>query len=637
MRWNSWPGFSRTGGSIPGRPSIGGELLKRFPNEDVNRRKSWQQRLDQIVGNWGRFEPAQTQPAGKGASLEYRFRNGKQVEFTAHEIKVEKLLDDVKTFLKSNPQQIDWQKINIGNIGYRLVQEKQKQYIGRQVAQWQMPLTPRENHFDKRVTVATPLTAPGAYLVTAKMADGNTSLIVVWIDDTAIVKKMLSGKSYYFVADAVTGKPMAKANVEFFGWRQLYHAQPPRYEIITKQFAESTDADGQVMPDPQQQSQDFQWLVIAADRRRPVRVSRLLGRVVRQLVRRRVQRHKGLHDHRPARLSARPEGEVQVLDSPRPIRHGRRLAVRQSGVYRRDSQSQGREDRHGEQDDRCLRRHRRRIRHSADATLGVYSLSIPNHGGGSFRVEEYKKPEFEVTVDAPDKPVMLGEKITATIKAKYYFGSPVTEAKVKYKVDAHQLRRAVVSLRALGLALWSGLLVVRLRLRLVSRLADWGCCRPMPFWWPHQQQPPELVADQEVEIGPDGTVKVEIDTAVAKAIHPDQDHSYTITAEVVDASRRTIVGTGTVLVARKPFTVYAWLDRGYYHVGDTIHGHFSARTLDGKPVEGKGEFRLLKISYKDGKPVETPVQTWPLDTNAEGVAEQQMTASQAGNIAFRTK
>ena len=90
----------------------------------------------------------------------------------------------------------------------------------------------------------------------------------------------------------------------------------------------------------------------------------------------------------------------------------------------------------------------------------------------------------------------------------------------------------------------------------------------MPFWWPQRPQPPELVADQEVEIGPDGTVKVEIDTARAKAIHPDEDHSYTITAEVVDQSRRTIVGTGTVLVARQPFKVYAWVDRGYYRVGD---------------------------------------------------------------------
>src|SRR5262249_6488194 len=53
------------------------------------------------------------------------------------------------------------------------------------------------------------------------------------------------------------------------------------------------------------------------------------------------------------------------------------------------------------------------------ATLGVYNLFIPNKGGGSFRVEEYKKPEFEVTVEAPKEPVQLGEQIAATINAKY--------------------------------------------------------------------------------------------------------------------------------------------------------------------------------------------------------------------------
>jgi uncharacterized protein YfaS (alpha-2-macroglobulin family) len=40
--------------------------------------------------------------------------------------------------------------------------------------------------------------------------------------------------------------------------------------------------------------------------------------------------------------------------------------------------------------------------------------------------------------------------------------------------------------------------------------------------------------------------------------------------------------------------------------------------------------KLLKITYRDGRPIETPVQTWQLDTNAEGVAGQQITASQAG-------
>ena len=77
-RWSNWPRSSRTGGSIPRRPAIGGSLVKGYPKESAERRQTWRRRLDQIVGNWGRFEPSQTQPAGRGASLDYRFRNGQK-------------------------------------------------------------------------------------------------------------------------------------------------------------------------------------------------------------------------------------------------------------------------------------------------------------------------------------------------------------------------------------------------------------------------------------------------------------------------------------------------------------------------------------------------------------------------------
>ena len=41
-----------------------------------------------------------------------------------------------------------------------------------------------------------------------------------------------------------------------------------------------------------------------------------------------------------------------------------------------------------------------------DATLGQYTIQTPEIGGGGhFRIEEYKKPEFQVTVDAPSEPV----------------------------------------------------------------------------------------------------------------------------------------------------------------------------------------------------------------------------------------
>src|SRR5436305_14673747 len=93
---------------------------------------------------------------------------------------------------------------------------------------------------------------------------------------------------------------------------------------------------------------------------------------------------------------------------------------------------------------------------------------------------------------------------------------------------------------------------------------------PIPVWWNRQQAQPEIVSEREVPVGADGTVKVEIDTAVAKAIHGDLDHEYSVSAEVTDQSRRTIVGLGKVLVARKLFKVFTWLHNGYYHTVDAI-------------------------------------------------------------------
>ena len=133
-----------------------------------------------------------TQPAGRGATVEFRFRNGRRVQFEAHEIRVGQAPGDVKEYLESSPPQLDWQKINIGDIGYRLVAQNQKQYLGRQVARWELDLEPPPGHFDKRVTVTTPLQKAGAYLLTAKMAGGNTSLIILWVDDTVIVKKPMA-------------------------------------------------------------------------------------------------------------------------------------------------------------------------------------------------------------------------------------------------------------------------------------------------------------------------------------------------------------------------------------------------------------------------------------------------------------
>jgi uncharacterized protein YfaS (alpha-2-macroglobulin family) len=610
-------------------------------------RKSYEAQLQQIIGNWGQFEGVATQPAGRGATFEFRFRNAKSVEFTANEINVRKLLDDVKAYLKSNPKQLDWQKINISEIGYRLVNENQKQYVGAEVARWTLPLEPREKHFDKRVSVTSPLQKAGAYLVTAKVADGNKSNIVLWLADTAIVRKPMPDKSFYYVADAVTGAPLAKANVEFFAFRQR-HIDGNRYTIDTKDSAELTDQNGQVLlplaEDADGRQREFQWVAIATTPK---------GRLA----------YLGFHNVWRAPYYDQQYNEIKTFaitdrpvyrpgqtvdfkfwirqaqyDDPSPSPSPERGGVKK-GAFAHESFVVEIHNPKGEKvftdtfTSDAYGGIAGKFELPADAALGQYQLLVVNRGGGSFRVEEYKKPEFEVTVEAPKEPVMLGEKIKATIRAKYYFGSPVTEATVKYKVV-----RSEHSARWYPPGPWDwlygpGYWWFAYDYDWYPGWRSWGRARPAPWWYIRPVPPPEIVAEREVPIGDDGTVEVEIDTALAKEVHGDKDHRYSIQAEVVDQSRRTIVGSGEVLVARKPFEVFAWVDRGYYRAGDTITANFAARRIDGQPIEGTGKLRLLKITYgndAEHKPTETEVRSWNLNTNAQGLAEIQLKASEKG-------
>jgi len=598
-----------------------------------------QSRVDQIVGNWGRFENVTTQMAGRGATVELRFRNAKQVSFEAWEINVNKLLADVKAYLKSAPNQVDWNKMNVADFGYRLVQQNEQQYIGARVATWDLDLKPRPNHVDDRITVTTPLQKPGAYLVTAKMPGGNVSRIILWVADTVIAKKQLDGKSYYFVADAASGLPVAKANVEYFGWKQI-QVEPNKnlYKVVTSNFAEFTDKDGQVILDQKKLPQDHQWLIMArTDAGRfaylgftgvwynnyydaeynQKKVFTITDRPVyrpNQTVKFKFWIENAKYDQTETSSFGNQQFTVQI-NNPK----GEKVLEK---VFTTDEYG-------GLDGEFPLPK---------GAALGVYGLFIVNHGGSSFRVEEYKKPEFEVKVDAPKEPVSLGEKITATIQAKYFFGAPVTKAKVKYKV-----------LRTTHSGVWHppgpwdwfygrGYWWFASDYAWYPGWQNWGCKRPVPMWWPRSHQPPEVVIENEVPVGADGTVKVEIDTLPAKELHGDSDHQYAITAEVVDESRRTIVGTGNVLVARKPFKVFAWVDRGHYRAGDDVVAHFQAHTLDQKPVEGKGVLSLLSISYDEkNEPVEKVVEKWDLDTDAQGQARQQMKAAKKGQYRLSYK
>lgn len=59
-------------------------------------------------------------------------------------------------------------------------------------------------------------------------------------------------------------------------------------------------------------------------------------------------------------------------------------------------------------------------------------------------MEEYKKPEFSVRMDAPAKPIRLGQPIPVAIQADYYAGGPVSGGKATITIT-----------RTLGANIWT--------------------------------------------------------------------------------------------------------------------------------------------------------------------------------------
>ena len=71
-----------------------------------------------------------------------------------------------------------------------------------------------------------------------------------------------------------------------------------------------------------------------------------------------------------------------------------------------------------------------------DRLMGQMMIRTVNPAGqATFNVEEYKRPKFQVTLDAPKTPAKLNTPVQLTGKATAYTGSAVGGAKVRYRVS----------------------------------------------------------------------------------------------------------------------------------------------------------------------------------------------------------
>ncbi len=598
--------------------------------------------LAQVKGNLGHFDPAANVAAGTKPVVPLVFRNAREIHLTAQPVDLEQVLRDAMAHLKSNPRELDWQQVNVSNVAWRMLKKGGNQYLGKPAAEWDAKLEPRENYRTTRTEIEVPLDKAGAWWITGKLAEGNTFHTLVHIVDSVLVSRDVAGKKQWWVADAKSGAPVEGAEIEFFGYRTIYleRSKPGQrnMDIRVKDFKRTTDADGKTLLKRGDYDDQYQWLAIARkDGNSPAYYGFQNYNISEP------QLENGNRDIGYG-ISDRP------LYKPGDTVH-LKFYLRSVGYFEPD------EDRYANKPAQLYLNNGRgeqviKLENLKADALGSFETDviIPKDGGlgtwtaifqipgkisasVALHVEEFRKPEYEVKVEAPDEPVKLGEKFTATVKATYFHGQPVREADVEITVKRGSLgERWFPAWRWDWLygkgAWWNGG-----EARWHPGWSEWGCIPPHPSWWQgNRWTPDELVLKKKTRIGADGTAKVEIDTAAAKAIHGDMDASYTIEARVVDASRREEIGTGTVIAARKPFEVIVWTDRGYTRAGEEIHATVSAATLAGKPVvEAKGTLKIYEIlTGENGLISEKEIRSFDISTDKKGEIQQTFAAPATG-------
>jgi len=593
---------------------------------------------------------------GQPASLQLSYRNMSRVWFVARQI------DHAGLFQEIRNQPIDpdkglpgfWELSNWHSYfttyhDRSWMHRTAAKYVGKEVARWQQEVADDGSHRYAQATLATPLAEPGAYLVYAYLKEppaadaektgkdaivlGNSRAVFV-ISDLAIVEKKVRQGNLYYITEARSGNPIAGAQISVLEVWTTYDNRLRKQTWHKEMHELKTNEEGMAILESRgERGGNLHVLVKAEPNRLAWTGMSYRDRYYPSRMR------DGLFAYcitdRPV---YRPGQPVRFKVWLRQMVNGnpQNLPGRSAQVTIRDPR--GHEIYKGSKTTDQFGGFDGEVTLSTEAALGMYHINIDERrtyaGGTSFRVEEYKKPEFEVTVEPGKTHAKLGEKVTAVIRAKYYFGGPVSDATVKYRVLREEYTHSYCFPGE-----WDWLYGPGYGWRWYdySWFPWWG--RVRPIWVGYGRNPVrELVQQGEAAIGHDGTLKVEIDTAPALRDHPDRDHCYTVQAEVRDASRRVISGEGAVKVTRQAFYAFVQPDGGYYRPGDEMLIRIRCLTPDNAPVKTEGVVTVSSIVFggpDNARIEEKELHRWRAATDESGLLEVRMRYERSGQLKFK--
>ncbi len=201
----------------------------------------------------------------------------------------------------------------------------------------------------------------------------------------------------------------------------------------------------------------------------------------------------------------------------------------------------------------------------AGRVLGGWRIVSSLNGGSPIRVEEYKRPTFEVTIKEPASPLRLNRPATLKGEVKYYFGLPVTSGSVRW---------------------------------ILTRTPVY------PFWWGSYEARPiytsgsQIVASGAAKPGQDGSFTVsftpEADEREAKE-SKNISYRYRLTADVTDEGGETRSASLGFRLGFVSVEAHMNAEEGFFREG--VPGAFNIRRTDlnNTPRPGKGSWRVVSL------------------------------------------
>jgi len=237
--------------------------------------------------------------------------------------------------------------------------------------------------------------------------------------------------------------------------------------------------------------------------------------------------------------------------------------------------------------------------------LGQYSLQVTVEGRmyyASFRVEEYKKPEYEVTIIASREQYVVADVIDATVQAKYYFGNPVAGAQVTY-------------------------FVFRSRYYI-----PWWRWYGEEYAWYFEEEGEEYYGGGE-EMIRQGQGTLDAEGRLTLRIPTDRldyDAIYKIEARVVDRSRREITGSKRVKVTRGAFAISIAPEKWVYQPKETVTLRVRITDFSNQPVSTEAFAKIYEHTWEGNRYTDTLIRQLDFRTAARGEATVSFTLDKGG-------